>query len=334
MGWIKRNLFFVIGGGIALVLLGGAGFYIYQGWSNNSAASDKLNEIYSSLKQLADQKPGPGANNTEIAKDQEKQILDWINSAGNYFQPIPAIPSGEVTSETFAAALRRTVAQLNKDAQSASVSLPPQYDFSFAAERPLMQFASGSLAPLAVQLGEVTAIAEVFFSARINSLDSIQRARVSDDDANGPQADYTDQISQTNSFAVITPYIVTFRSFSPEIARVISAFANSSNAFIIHSITVEPAGQGASPDASQGGLPPEMGMPGQYPGGYPPRMGGYPGGYPGGNRGGYPGGYPPGGNAPPPPAQLGSRGGLQTVLKEQLLRTTLEVELVKLLPKS
>ena len=36
-----------------------------------------------------------------------------------------------------------------------------------------------------------------------------------------------------------------------------------------------------------------------------------------------------------PQAQpAGGKGGLQTVLKEQLLRFTMEVEIVKLLPKS
>jgi len=329
MGWIKRNLFFVIGGGIALVLLGGAGYYIYQGWSNNSQAADKLTGTYTTLKSLADQKPGPGKNNTEIARDQEQQLLDWMNSSSNYFQLVPPIPPGPVTSETFAAALRRTVAQLNKDAESASVSLPPQYYFSFDAQRPLMQFASGSLDPIATQLGEVKVIAEIIFSAGVNAVDSIQRTRVSDDDVNGPQADYTDLVAVTNDFAVITPYVITFRSFTPEIARVVSAFANSSNAFIIHSITVEPAGQSSSPDATQGGLPPGMGMPGQYPGQYPggyqQRMAGYAGGYPG---------YPPPANNPQPVAAPTGKGGLKTVLKEQLLRTTLEVELVKLLPKS
>jgi hypothetical protein len=138
MGWIKRNLFFVIGGSIALVLLGGAGFYIYQGWSRNSQAADNLATIYGTLKTLSDKKPGPGTNNTEIARDQQKQILDWMTNAENYFQPIAPIPPGVVTSESFAAALRRTVAQLNKEAQNASVSLPPQYDFSFDAQRQLM----------------------------------------------------------------------------------------------------------------------------------------------------------------------------------------------------
>jgi hypothetical protein len=38
MAWIKRNLFFVIGGILAMGLLGAAGFYNYKGWSHNTAA--------------------------------------------------------------------------------------------------------------------------------------------------------------------------------------------------------------------------------------------------------------------------------------------------------
>jgi len=306
MGWIKRNLFFVIGGVLALGLLGGSGFYIYQGWSRNSAASDKLNEIYNTLKDLSGKNPGPGNdqnNNTEIARDQEKQVSRWIASSGDYFQPIPAIPQSPVTSETFAAALRRTVAQLQGEADGASVILPPKYDFSFAAERPLMQFASGSLDLLAAQLGEVKAIAEIIFSTRVNALDGIQRVRVSSDDANGAQADYIDENSLTNGLAVMTPYVVTLRCFTPELSRVMAAFATSSNAFIIKAINVQPAGAVMSPDPSTVMSPPGGFMP---PGGMPQPMS--------------------------PPAT--GKGGLQTVLKEQLLRITLEVELVKLLPKS
>ena len=88
MGWIKRNLFFVIGGGVALVLLGGAGYYNYQGWSRNSAAADKLNEIYGTLKNLAEQKPAPGndkIDNTKIAREQEQQIREESGAEVEYF---------------------------------------------------------------------------------------------------------------------------------------------------------------------------------------------------------------------------------------------------------
>jgi hypothetical protein len=345
MGWIKRNLFFVIGGAVALLLLGAGGFFIYKDWARNSEASTKLNDIYSTLKNLQMQQPSPGnekINNTEIARKQQKEMDAWIVSAAKHFQAVPAIPSGPVTSEAYASALRRTIDQLQREADAASVVLPPKYDFSFSVQRPRVQFSAESLGPLASQLGEVKAISEALFSARVNALDSIQRIRVSEGDMTGPQGDYINNLATTNDLAVITPYVVTFRSFTPELARVISAFATSSNAFLIKQINVVPANAAL---AGQGGA----GVPGgEYynpagaaPGAYPP--GGYqPGGYP---PGGYqPGGYQPGAvpgrypaeydyGARPGMAPAVGRGGLQTVLKEQLLQIMMEVDIVKLLPK-
>jgi hypothetical protein len=312
MAWIKRNLFFVIGGVVAIALLGAGGFDIYAGWSHNSDASVKLNEIYGTLRSLQQEKPGPGntkIDNTQIAREQFKQLQEWIGSAQNYFQPIPAIPSGDVTSEAYAGDLRRTIALLQHQAEVSAVTLPPNYDFSFSAQRPLVQFAPGSLGPLATQLGEVKAIAETVFSARINALDGIQRVRVSDDDVSGPAGDYIDDQPVTNGLAVITPYVVTFRCFTPELARVISAFANSSNTFLIKAINVQPAAAAAAAAAGAG-----------LPGGLPP----------GAMAGRYPGAY----GAPPVQTPVQARGALQTVLNEQILRVSLEVGIVKLLPTS
>lgn len=314
MSWIKRNLLFAVGGAVALLLLGGGGYYIFANWSSDSQATEKLNEIYGSLKTLQTQSPAPGnekVNNTEIAKQQQVEVQAWIDSAGKYFQPITPLPAGPVTSEAFASALRRTVDLLQREADSSGVMLPPKYDFSFSAERPLVKFAEGSLQPLAAQLGEVKTIAEALFTARVNAIDSLQRVRVSEDDVAGPQGDYTSKQSTTNELAVLTPYVVTFRCFTPELARVISTFAVSSNAMFIKSMNVQPAGL-AGPGTMDGG----MGMPGATPGYIPGET--PPPAY----------GYPRPGVAPV------TRGGLQTVIKEQLLRVTMEVDLVKLLPKS
>jgi hypothetical protein len=323
MAWIKRNLFFVVGGIIALGLLGGAGFYIYKTWNRNATAFTDLNEVVDTLKGLTDKKPQPGndkTDNTQIARDQDKQLQAWLATSAGFFQPIPPIPSGDVvTSEAYAGALRRTIDQLQKEAEAAGVMLPPKYDFSFSAQRTLVKVAAG-LDLLAVQLGEVKSISEILFDARINGLDSIQRVRVSDDDLNGPASDYIDEQPLTNSLAIITPYTLTFRCFTPELSRVLAGFAKAPNTYIIKYINVQPAGAGSP----MGGGP---GMLGENPAGAPPMMGQMPPGY-----GGY-GGYPP-----PTQPQAGQtvpgKGGLQTVLKEQLLRVTAEVELVKLLPKN
>jgi hypothetical protein len=323
MGWIKRNLFFVIGGAVALLLLGGAGYYIYQGWTSNSDASDKLNEIYGTLNNLHQQKPAPGSgkvDNTKIAKEQTQQLRDWINHAAVYFQPIAAIPAGDVTSEAYASSLRRTIDSLQHAADAANVTLPPKYDFSFSAQRPLVKFAAGSLPALAVQLGEVKAIAETIFSAQVNALDSIQRTRVSDDDAAGPPADYIDDHSVTNDLAIITPYVVTFRCFTPELARVLAAFASSSNSFLIKAINIQPASAAAA-NPGDAGLAVPGGMPGMP----------MPGRFPGGEFGLPPGGMPP--TATPTPQPVVGKGGLPVVLKEQLLSISMLLELVKLSPK-
>lgn len=340
MGWIKRNLLFVIVGVIALLALGGAGFYIYQGWSLNSDKSSKLNEIYSTLQQIAQEQPQPGNaqhDNFQRAKDQEQQIRDWVTQNAGRFQPIQAIPQGPVTSMTYATALNSTVFQLRQEAKDASVSLPPDYFFSFQVQSTKLTISSG-LEPLAQQLGEVKTIAEVLFAARVNDIDALQRVPVSDDDtaASGQQSDYTDARPITNALAIITPYTITFRSFTPELAKVISAFATSTNPFIVKSVSVQPASgadnMGGNPGVGQAGypppMPPQMGLPGQVRPGmgfgqYPP--GRFAPGY------GYPGGVPAGQPAATMPA---GRGGLQTVLKEQLLRITLEVDIVKLLPKN
>jgi hypothetical protein len=296
MAWIKRNLFFVIGGVIALALLGAAGFYDFNEWHRNSAAFDKLNEIYGTLSEVTQQKPSPGnakVNNTETARQQERQLREWIAGTKKYFQPIAPIPNladAPVTSELFAAALRRTIDQLQHEAEAANVTLQPKYGFSFEAQRTLVRFAPGGLDSLALQLGEVKTISEILFASRVNWLDSVQRTRVSDDDTAGPQSDYLEDRSVTNDMAVLTPYMITFRAFSPEIAQVLAAFAASPHGFVVKGINVQPATGGGGPE---------------------------------------PGAPPP--TAPPPgaPGAMPNKGGLQTVLKEQLLRVTLEIEIVK-----
>jgi hypothetical protein len=235
-------------------------------------------------------------------------VTKWIATARNHFQAAPAIPQGSVTDEAFASALRRTVEQLQRAAESSGVTLPPKYDFSFSAQRPLVKFAPESLEPLAVQLGQVKVLAEAVYSARVNALDSIQRVRVSAVDMTGPAGDYIDLQSVTNEQAVITPYVVTFRSFTPELSRLISVLAGSSNGLMVRAINIQPAnmagGQpGAVPGMPYPGMMPGMRMPGEY-------------------------------EMQPQPAATAAKGGLQTVLKEQLLRVTMEVDFIKLLPKS
>lgn len=313
MSWIKRNLFFVIGGTVAVLLLAAAGFYLYSEANVNTEYSTKLEAAYSELTRIANLQPNPGnekVDNAAVAREHQGKVREVIARTSRLFTQIPAIPPGaNVTSEAFAAALRRTVDELIRNAANASVTLQPKYDFSFAAQRPLVKFAAGSLEPLAAQLGDIKAICDVLFNAKINTLYNLRRPRVSDDDLKGPQSDYLSTTSVTNELAVLVPYEVTFYGFSDELAAVLAGFANEPHGFIVTTMNVEPGTPGStSTDAA--------GMTANDNAAIMAARFGY--------------------AAAPTPAAAApgaARGGLPVMLDQRQLKVTMGVTVVKLLPK-
>jgi hypothetical protein len=216
------------------------------------------------------------------------------------------------------------------------------YSFSFAAQRESLAYAPGSLEPLSVQLGEVKAICDVLFQAKINSLDSLRRERVSEDDTKGPQNDYLPDKSVTNDLAVLSPYEVSFRGFSSELASVLAGFASSPCALLVKSINVEPA-PAVAVSVEQPvtqvytPAPTPVAVPVAPPPSAPSAEASFAARYGlGGGRGG--GGLPPARQTflppayTPPAASAANRGGLPLALDEKRLRITIAVYAVKLIP--
>jgi hypothetical protein len=362
MSWIKRNLYFVIGSFVALVLMGLAGWFLYSKWGLNNDILTKLNADYEELKTLNGQKPHPGAgqiNNIKRAQEQRDQVREFVKKTRSYFQAVPHIPDlPKVTDHDFSVALSRTIEQLQHDATNASVALPNNYSFSFEAQKSRINFAANSLDRLAIQLGEVKLLCDALFSAKINSLDNLRRERVSPDDSSGPQTDYLTEKSITNELAVLTPYEVTFRCFSSELASVLSNIAAAPAGLLVKTVNVELAPAAPTPESTtplvmnpmQYAQPtqqisPEMEdamaranaqasmmrrygsmMRGGGGGGIDPSMGGIPL-----REGPAP---PPQVYVPPTPTgpAAAAKGGLPTVLDEKQLKVTLNLILVKLLP--
>ena len=249
MDWIKRNLLFVIGGVVSLVLMTLAGYYAWTGYAENGEQNEKLKTIYEESKRLAEKKPHPGDKKTDniaAAREQRKELQVLMNRMSQHLRAIPGIPEGgtNVTSREYAEALRATINWLQRDATNNSVFLPVVpggYAYSFGVQRQLIKFAPGSLAPLAEQLGEVRAICAILHGAKINALDGIRRSRVSADDNSGAATDYLEQSSVTNELAVLTPYEVTFRCYTPELAEVLEGMAGTPYGLVVKSINVEPA---------------------------------------------------------------------------------------------
>jgi hypothetical protein len=330
MDWIKRNLLFVIGSTVAVVLMGLAGYYLYSGMGKNNGALEKLNAEYAELDRLNKQSPHPGndkTDNIKAAREQEASVRAFITKASKEFRPVPMIPeAGELDEQKFAAALRRTTEQMRKSAANAGVQLTTNYLFSFTAERDRIQFDKSGLVPLATQLGEVKVICDVLFAARINALDSIRREKVSVEDRGAQQTtDYLDKTTATNEIAVISPYEVSIRCFSSELAAILSGFASSPHGLVVRAINVDPAILGGAAGGEFGGgmpgfVSPAMNQPQPIVAMEDPATA---------MARRYGRAITPTFAAPAAPATP-AKGGLPTLLDEKQLKATLLIEVVKL----
>ncbi len=319
MAWIKRNLFFFIGSIIALALIGLGGWYFYAEYTAEGQSAGKIAEDYDTLRKLNlehDQpgKPGGNPDNVQAAVEQQAAIRKWIESARACFQPVR--PSGNL--DNFPTKLDNTVVELKRKAAENGVSLPPDYYFTFQAQRNMLAISPGVLPQLAARLAEIEAICDLLFNAKINSLEYVRRESLSADDTNS--VDYLPPEVRTTStpLAELTPYELTFDCFSGELASVMSGLAASPHSFVVKSINVEPAapGQFAAPAAAPVRYaaplqPADEGGHFRYRSPPPPA---------GASTGPRPGGMP----APPPP-----NGRPVKFLGENILRITLSIEIIK-----
>ena len=263
MSWVKRNLYFVISCVIAVVLLGAAGWYCYTQWQGDNQAWDQISQAFDQLKQFAQKPITPDAQNIETARVQTVEIRDLDGKLRKFVTPIAPIPeTTNVDDRALTFAMRQSVADLRSTAVKFNVALDqPDFAFSFTAQLPKAVYVASSRDQLARQLGEVTAICDLLFSNRINSLVAIQRERTADD-TGGTAPDYVDSISVTNNGTIITPYSITFRAFDEQLGRLIASFANEPHGMLVRSMEIEPADMAAAMETPQ---PPPTVTPGARP---------------------------------------------------------------------
>jgi hypothetical protein len=329
MQWIKRNLFLVVGGIVALGLLGFAGFYLFTKIQQDQSVTGELDAATQKLEALAKRDPYPNPENIAAAADEAKRVHGFLGDMEKYFLPAP-YPE-ELNNMTFRTYLDNTRARLLGDAQRAGVEVPTNYWFTFSAQKGSMTFAPASLQPLASQLADIRMICEVLFDAKVNSLISLKRAPVDSQDSSLGSQDYLTAKGVTNNWSVAMPYEVAFQGFSSELAAVLEGFRRLPHCYIITNLVAEPAAAAAAATEEQS--TPDLYS--RY--GLRPPMGGadsilrerYGGRFGGGRYGGGPRMMQPMPQPLPQPVRPVSRGP-QTVLDEKPLRFTLSVQSIKL----
>ena len=69
MTWIKRNLFFVIGVAVGLLLTGYCGFLLFTSLKANAGVSEDYAATQENLKKIQHKSPFPSKENIQVAKD-------------------------------------------------------------------------------------------------------------------------------------------------------------------------------------------------------------------------------------------------------------------------
>ncbi len=236
MAWVKRNLYFVICVAIAIGLAGFCGYLFFASLSDNAAALDAYNTKKASLDQLTTKNPAPSQANIEAANDDVKRVSAFLEEFHKPFSGFPKPP--KMDDREFHDYLQKTISQFGLEATNASVALNPGYGFGFQQQAPLFVYRPEYIASWLQQIEEIRAILHICYKAKINFLEGIKRPSVGDEDM-GP-----DIIQfQTNStpWGTVSPYMVTFRAFSAEIANVLAGVATSSNCFIVKAVYVTPS---------------------------------------------------------------------------------------------
>jgi len=237
MAWVKRNLYFVITVAVGLGLTGFCGYLVYSAMNANAEASTAYATAKSGLEEMQKSTPYPSKENIEAAEKDAVRVKAFLAEFKKPFSGFPSPP--KVDDRQFNDYLQHSIAQFGLEATNSGVSLPPDFAFGFSQQiGGKLNFASECIPPWMQELEEIKAILHIFCKAKINYLEQIKRPSASPDDL-GP--DIIQFQTNVAPWGVTSPYMVTFRAFSAEIANVLSGIAASSNCLIIKAVYVSPS---------------------------------------------------------------------------------------------
>ncbi len=94
MSWIKRNLFFAVGGAVTLVLMGLAFFYLFSKIREEAQVSEELNAKVEQLGGIVQQEPFPSETNVVAVAREKERLLQFLATARSFFSPAatPGVP--------------------------------------------------------------------------------------------------------------------------------------------------------------------------------------------------------------------------------------------------
>lgn len=348
--YLKRHILGIVGLLLAFGFV--AGGFVWNGKTTESI--EEANAVYDAAianrDKIQNAQIKVDIKNVEVLGQVADEYGDFTKKAGEVFDNVQIAPK---TSNDFMNYMTQSIVLLNRKATNNLVKLPNDllkrsdinFSFTFAPLMEAAEISKDKIPELQIQLEDIKEICGVLFENRIQSLELLQRNRVTDEDRRaGASPNYLDaRLAYTNSISVIRPYTVKFRCLSDGVAMALSGFAKKKTFYVVRTMEVTPAGASSTAAAGgSGGYDPEESGGGSS--GVNPEGGsGGPssGSFGAGSGGGPPGMSVPSGGAattqvvfPPPYIRYLVQQGLTAfpatnVVGETLLEVVLELDAVR-----
>ncbi len=295
MNWVKSNIGLVVGGVVALALMGVAGWFLFTQMEAEKRAEANLEQGLSNLKSLMTRDPHPGDPNegvdniAAVQTEQAKVAKNLLEPLRKLFPPFQA--PEELDTFKFKSLLEERVANMQRAARKSGTKLPKEgdskYSFSFSDVRPKVSFAPETLGPMAFQLAQIETISDILFDAKIHSINGIKRPEVAEaeEEVEEDEDDYDDEEDSafssfslsvssdnyiedeviTNSItgAIIYPFQLSFQCFASELSNVMTGFNDNDHFFRVKWMVVEQSAKSteqADPNAGLYAPEPRGGM--------------------------------------------------------------------------
>ncbi len=294
--YLKRHGLGILGLVLAVGFI--AGGFVWNGKTAKSMeeAAAAYEAALENRKKIENAQIKVDIKNVEVLGQVADEYEAFTKKAGEVFVTQQV---NQMTSNEFMNYMTQTVVLLNRKATNNLVNLPNDllkrsdinFSFTFASLMEAAEISKDKISELQIQLEDIKEISDVLFENRIQSLELLQRNRVTDEDRRaGASPNYLDtRMTYTNSISVVRPYTVKFRCLSDGIAMALSGFAKKKTFYVVRTMEVTPAGESSATGGSGGsGFDPESGS---------------------GSGSGSSGGNPEGGSGGPSSGGFGAGGG-------------------------
>ncbi|MCD8533833.1 MAG: Amuc_1100 family pilus-like protein [Verrucomicrobia bacterium] len=254
----------MIGLAVAVLLIGGAGYFAFLQYNSFTQSQQTLQSERSTWEGLETKSPHPGTpnlDNIRSATNDLARVQQLFDTTQRLFRPVPPITISNAFDLNIA--VNRTISSLNKQASLYGVTVPNSYNFTFRGQKEVIDFKSkGSIPKFAYHLNNVEKLVQAVYNARVHSLESIKRVRVDETDENSFGIMQNLGMTQ-DEFLLYTPYEISFKGFSSELASVLENLTNSEDVYIVKAMNVEPTDLPVRPQENRRNFSRQMTMPPQ-----------------------------------------------------------------------